>query len=203
MTTVPCDSCGSDVERTGYQLEQYDNHFCDNDCKNEWLKDYSKGETNPNYNGGKIEVECEWCGEVSEKYERNVESAEHHFCSNACNATYYASVEGNGFNPGEDNPEWKNGATENPRYYGPNWQEQRQKAIDRDGGVCVKCGDGDQLVVHHINGRSEFDTTEPGWWEEANVLENLATLCRSCHRTLHHEQGDHEHTYGFGDYFSE
>lgn len=196
---VPCDNCGDDVERTPYQLKEYDNHFCDNDCKNEWLKSYSEGENNPNWDGGPVEITCEWCGETAEKEQRNIERDDHHFCSPSCNASYHANVEGNGFQAGEENPAYEGGATENPRYYGPNWQEQREKALERDDHQCTECGSEELLVVHHINGRDEFDTTEPGWWQEANVLDNLKTMCRSCHRSEHHERGDHEHTYGFGE----
>lgn len=194
--TVSCDACGSVVERKPSQIERYDNHFCDNDCKNQWLGTHSTGENNPNWDGGPVEIECEWCGEQFEKERRYIDRDDHHFCSPSCNATYYARVEGNGFKTGADNPEWVGGATENPRYYGPNWQEKRQQALERDGGECVECGNDEQLVVHHIDGRDQFDTTEPEWWKEANVLKNLKTMCRSCHRSEHHERGDHEHTYG-------
>lgn len=195
---VECDNCGSDVERKPREAERYDNHFCNQECKNEWQKDGMTGEDNPNWGGGDVTVPCEWCGEKTEKQRRHIERDDHHFCSNSCNATYYANVKGNGFSKGEDNPAWNGGATENPRYYGPNWNEQRDKALERDGGECVKCGSESPLVVHHIKGRDEFDTTEPGWWRDANVLENLKTLCRTCHRKEHHDRGDHEHTYGFG-----
>lgn len=195
--TVPCDTCGEDVERTQFQLDEYDNHFCGNECRNEWLKSYSEGENNPNWNGGPVEVECEWCGETIEKERRNVEKSEHDFCSPSCTASYYSIEEGHGFGEREENPSYKGGSTNNPRYYGPNWQEQREKALERDGHECTECGADELLMVHHIKGRDQFDTTEPGWWKEANVLDNLRTMCRSCHRSLHHERGDHEHTYGF------
>jgi hypothetical protein len=196
---VNCDECGETFERTQYEIDAYENHFCDNSCKNEWLKTYSQGENNPNYNGGPVTIECEWCGEETEKERRNIERDDKHFCNQSCNATYYSRVEGEGFGEREDNPEWKGGATENPRYYGPNWSEQREKALERDSRECTECGTSEQLMVHHITGRSDLDTTEPGWWKEANQLDNLKTMCRSCHKELHHEQGDYEHVYGFGE----
>lgn len=84
--------------------------------------------------------------------------------------------------PGPEHPLWKGGR---PRYYGENWGEMRQKAIERDGGECRVCGinreehreqHGDDIQVHHIRPIMEFD--EP---EDANTLDNLITLCRPDH----------------------
>ena len=71
------------------------------------------------------------------------------------------------------------------RDYGENWDEQREKAIERDNGACQSCGierqkhqkeyDSD-LHVHHIEPLRLHDTTA-----EANKLENLETLCAKCH----------------------
>lgn len=74
-------------------------------------------------------------------------------------------------------------------YYGPNWNEQREKAIQRDNESCRDCGVGrdeldEDLHVHHrekIRWFKERDTDEP-WYELANRLPNLITLCRSCHK---------------------
>jgi len=50
----------------------------------------------------------------------------------------------------------------------------RWKALQEYGRECAKCRDGDELVVHHIDGdRSN------------NELENLVVLCRSCHAKVH------------------
>jgi len=79
---------------------------------------------------------------------------------------------------GNDNPAWKGGYDP---YYGPNWKEQRRKALDRDNGTCQGCGRtasdlGQRPDVHHITPFREFDD-----YEEANKLSNLVCLCRSCH----------------------
>lgn len=68
--------------------------------------------------------------------------------------------------------------------YGPNWSKQRRKCLDRDDRTCQVCGveqnDKDrELSVHHITPRSQYD----GNWEQ-NDLENLITLCGSCHGTF-------------------
>jgi len=59
----------------------------------------------------------------------------------------------------------------------PEWRRARRRALHRDQHRCRRCGsDGREppaapLEVHHINGVAGDDR-----------LENLETLCRSCHR---------------------
>lgn len=69
--------------------------------------------------------------------------------------------------------------------YGVNWSKQRQRCLDRDSHTCRVCstsarGVGRDLSVHHITPRSEFD----GQPTEMNALDNLVTLCPSCHHTF-------------------
>lgn len=73
-------------------------------------------------------------------------------------------------------------------YYGPNWRAVREKAIQRDGGECSRCGttrrehrnkhDHD-LHVHHITPLRQI-----GDYSKANKLENLRTLCFRCHKLV-------------------
>ncbi|EMA04274.1 HNH endonuclease [Haloarcula vallismortis] len=64
------------------------------------------------------------------------------------------------------------------------WKWRRREAIIRDDYTCQECGvkggpDGDvQLHVHH-----QTPAAEGG----RNDLENLETLCASCHRSHHSE----------------
>jgi DEAD/DEAH box helicase domain-containing protein len=80
-----------------------------------------------------------------------------------------------------------------PNDYGPNWPQQRNAARARDGYRCTLCGApepaGRQHDVHHRQPFRSFDY-QPGRneaYRQANVLENLATLCRACHQRV--EQG--------------
>jgi hypothetical protein len=70
-------------------------------------------------------------------------------------------------------------------YYGPNWDEKREEAIERDDERCRECGMprdehrdrfGHDLHVHHL-----VSLREVGDYSEANELENLKTLCAQCH----------------------
>lgn len=80
---------------------------------------------------------------------------------------------------------WEKGILLRPNNYGPNWQEQRQQALARDQRRCRTCGAGGALLhVHHIRPFREYGYV-PGSnenYRQANQLDNLITLCPSCHR---------------------
>ena len=59
----------------------------------------------------------------------------------------------------------------------------RDAAVERDGGACRKCGDTGHLHVHHIDGRGKGVPVK----ERNHALDNLVTLCTTCHRQLHVE----------------
>lgn len=122
--------------------------------------------------------ECRWkamkttpyvhvCPCCDEEYETNKKYQE--FCSNECSGIAKR---------GENHPNWAGGAS---IHYGPNWETQKRKAKDRDQHTCQLCGyesGGDTLLdVHHISPYRKFDDD----WETANQLNNLISLCRSCH----------------------
>lgn len=72
-----------------------------------------------------------------------------------------------------------------PNDYGPNWQQQRQLALARDGHQCRTCGAAEGMLhVHHIRPFRDYNYI-PGANDHyliANQLDNLVTLCPSCHR---------------------
>jgi DEAD/DEAH box helicase domain-containing protein len=72
-----------------------------------------------------------------------------------------------------------------PNDYGPNWQTQRRLALERDSARCRTCGaTGEVLHVHHIRPFREYGYIRGrnDQYQQANQLENLITLCPSCHR---------------------
>jgi len=82
-----------------------------------------------------------------------------------------------GTNAGENNNNWKGGRT---KYRGANWHKQRKKALERDNYKCQVCGVlqedmNRELTIHHIIPYHEGGT---------NDLENLITVCMSCHFTI-------------------
>lgn len=95
-----------------------------------------------------------------------------------------------------------------PNNYGPNWQQQRQIVLARDGHRCRNCGAAGKdltgspqdglasetglgepvrsrtLHVHHIRPFRDFNYI-PGQndnYKQANQPDNLITLCPSCHK---------------------
>lgn len=64
--------------------------------------------------------------------------------------------------------------------YGPNWRKQKEAARLRDDYTCQHCGVAEQGHAHDVHHVIPFRAfTSP---EEANRLENLLTLCPTCHR---------------------
>ncbi len=53
----------------------------------------------------------------------------------------------------------------------------RTQVLDRDGWRCQLCGSSKNLQVHHLKSRSKLGD---------DALENLVTLCVTCHEKEHH-----------------
>lgn len=71
---------------------------------------------------------------------------------------------------------WSN----DPNDYGPDWSNIRERVRARDGYRCALCGAPEtnrQHDVHHKIPFRQFPNAD-----QANRLENLITLCPSCHR---------------------
>lgn len=73
---------------------------------------------------------------------------------------------------GEKHPNWQGGKSFEP--YGIEFFDIRELALERDNFRCVNCGAKRILCVHHID-KNKLN----------NDVENLITLCRSCHMKLH------------------
>ncbi len=91
-----------------------------------------------------------------------------------------------------------------PNDYGPNWQEQRDRARARDGYRCTRCQAPERPErehdVHHVRPFRDFGYV-PGQnrkYLEANQLENLLTLCQSCHQAVETAQGKRSALSGLG-----
>ncbi|MFN8475217.1 MAG: DEAD/DEAH box helicase [Anaerolineae bacterium] len=81
-----------------------------------------------------------------------------------------------------------------PNDYGPTWATQRDKARARDGYRCRACGaperPGRGHDVHHLQPFRSFGYVRGHNRHDliANRLENLVTLCPSCHRRAEERQ---------------
>ncbi|MGH2591992.1 MAG: DEAD/DEAH box helicase [Anaerolineae bacterium] len=81
-----------------------------------------------------------------------------------------------------------------PNDYGPNWDEQREAARQRDEYRCRQCGTAERVRhhdVHHIRPFREFSYVrgQNENYKQANALENLITLCPACHRRAEAARG--------------
>ena len=111
---------------------------------------------------------------------------------------WQAAVRAAGYEPvgrpaGSDHHNWKDQPVHEWRKYGDNWDEQRQKALERDDYTCQTPGcEWTQeahreaftrgLHVHHIRPLSAFGADESEVnFERANRLENLVTVCAEHH----------------------
>ena len=72
-------------------------------------------------------------------------------------------------NAGDKSTFWRGGKA---TPYGFEWKTIREAAKDRDGHKCVLCDSVDRIQVHHKN---------PYRYSKSHALDNLITLCRSCH----------------------
>lgn len=62
------------------------------------------------------------------------------------------------------------------------WYDARKEALERDNWMCQDCGkdlEGTEPQVHHIRPRNGYNNPS-----EADRLDNLKTLCQSCHREI-------------------
>lgn len=160
--TLECEVCGEEYQEK--HAKKSTTRFCSRECAGRWKSEAYSGEGNP-YDYKDIQITCEWCGVV----DNNPAHKDSRFCSQDCMIEWRAREYS-----GENHPRWKGGKE---YYRGPNWERQRQKARERDDFVCQYCGEGDtELDVHHIIPFNEFDT-----YKKANHLQNLITLCDSCH----------------------
>ncbi|HZD55452.1 MAG TPA: DEAD/DEAH box helicase [Anaerolineales bacterium] len=71
---------------------------------------------------------------------------------------------------------WSN----DPNRYGPEWERQRARARARDAYRCQVCGAPENGRAHHVHHKIPFRAFESA--AQANQLDNLITLCPSCHQ---------------------
>lgn len=190
-----CAYCGEQFSRLASSFaENSEDYFCSPECQDQHHEEYDGGENHPLYD--REIVECSQCGDELARKPSVVEKKDDFFCGQECYASWCTDER-----TGEDHPRWKGGGE---LYRGPNWERQKRKALERDNRICQRCGrtnteskqeTGKSLAVHHRKPVREFyEELETDWkelgdpstaeidWGEMNDLDNLVTLCLSCHR---------------------
>lgn len=164
---IECLNCGSRREVYPYRAEKEFQNGVSETCKKCMKKEVKKS--------------CDWCGDEIIKKQYVVENHENFFCDKNCLGKWRSENI-----VGEEHPRWKE-STDN---YGRNWSKIREKVIQRDNESCEDCGIereehyekyGTDIHVHHIKPRREFLEEGKGI-EDANEMNNLVTLCSSCHK---------------------
>jgi len=124
----------------------------------------------------RISTECIHCDSEIEVYPFQVELRKRgFFCDLDCYGSWLSENV-----VGENHHQWEGGALN----YGQKWWQIRRKALERDNYTCQNCGKtADDLErnpdVHHVERVRSFDRLQ-----QAHTLENVITLCRSCHRNV-------------------
>lgn len=176
--TTSCEICGSEFDF--YPSEKV-GRYCPN-CvaKEKWQTvPVNRGPENPQWNGGKETYECAICQGPVERYPSEATGTVV-ICSEKCRQVWLSES----FS-GEGHPNWRGGGNQS---YGKGWAEIRRKALERDEYSCMICAKGPEDLgrnpdVHHIIPVRKFEESDRHTREDAHVLENVVTLCSSCHRS--------------------
>lgn len=81
---VNCSWCGKEKEVPKYREEKNICFFCDDICEGEWKKVNWVGENSPGWRGGKVEVNCAWCGKPKKVWPYYANEFENIFCNMQC-----------------------------------------------------------------------------------------------------------------------
>lgn len=179
-TEFICPQCGNVFEdyHSRRSSKEEKNNFCSKDCQNEYQQ------------GDGLHTNCATCGDdvyVPPSHTTQVGGYEqrNHFCDKQCESVFKTKEW-----RGENHPSYDGGRL---KLLGPNWHDQRKKALKRDNHECQKCGmtqtehkdkHDQELHVHHRVPRKQILSDDPTTEEFvlANSLHNLQTLCVSCHK---------------------
>lgn len=81
---LKCDYCGKEIDVLPYHARKWINHFCSAECYGKLQSEHQKGEDNPNWKGGKIRIECDYCGKIRHMKKSEWIKGEYHYCSREC-----------------------------------------------------------------------------------------------------------------------
>lgn len=217
--TVECAWCQSDVYKADCQLNEMgdyslNNHFCDKECESEFKQSEWVGEDHPSWDGGKVELNCEHCGDKFKTKPAKADKAR--FCSRECSkrshyteiecvncgdtqerTKFYAERYENSVCSDKCLSEWisnNHRGSDNPSY---------KTAGGKVGIAKVRLSIGDiswDRRARQVRERDDYTCQQCGKQSDdrdldvhhiipiasggTNSPENLMTLCRSCHRTV-------------------
>jgi len=164
---VECAWCGTKKEIQISRSNSYKNFFCgDKDCYGKWCSENRVGKNHPKWKP-RVKVKCAWCGKEKRLVPSRAKSYEKSFCDLDCQGRWISKNK-----CGENNPNWRDGAKNDPYCVVFHQKYFRQEIFERDGYKCqnVHCTKKtDKLSIHHID------------YDKGNCHpDNLITLCVSC-----------------------
>lgn len=181
----PCSICGTMHERR--DETEYDAVYCSQDCAHTGrrLGLTPRIVTKPYKNTThrkRMPKDCKQCGKTMEVIPALIERK--NYCSRDCLAKHQSEVW-----KGKGNPSWIDGRSYRKKCYrGDNWEVARKACYERDNYECQFCGvkcvirrdarkrDGKRIIqCHHV---------EDYRINQDNSLENLRTVCASCHGSI-------------------
>lgn len=175
--TTKCEVCGDNFE---YYPSNKDGRYCES-CLG--ATDGLLPE-NPAESDERIETECPNCHAVSKVLESRLEQNKYGiFCDLSCYGDWLSENI-----VGENHHQWEGGSIA----YGQDWWQLRRAALERDDYKCQRCGSNADEIgrnpdVHHIEPVRSYD--DPS---NAHRLDNVICLCRSCHRHVEQNEGEHQ-----------
>lgn len=81
------------------------------------------------------------------------------------------------------------------KYRGPGWQTQRKLCLQRDGYKCRDCGRTNAEELKDLKRQLSAHHLVPYEVGKDSSLENLITVCQSCHMKREHKEGTFSGTY--------
>jgi len=169
VSLVECENCGTEVEKIPSLIKRAEHHFCSKECHNEWKSENVRGEKHPLFT--KKKISCDYCGKEFLRKPSHINRR--NYCSPECK---------------------KKGLTERKKIKvvcttcGREFKKYEDRVKNHDNHFCSReCFENRPIkgknnpnwkggFATDITHRREFDTAE-----EANALNNLITLCKSCH----------------------
>ena len=159
-----CENCGNEFMVRPSRAKHGRGKFCSPKCQ---YKSNNKGYRSTTKT---IVFRCICCGMDIIKYAtRLATKGSGKYCSLHCR---------NEHRVGKNHPQHIDGKAADKR--GANWQKQKRAAKKRDNNICQKCFvqlAAKNMHVHHVMPYRYYKS-----YLDANKLENLITLCESCHR---------------------
>lgn len=135
--------------------------YCSKDCYRKKQKVY------------KLPATCKVCGKVFMTSKSRLAIGRGKYCSPKC---YWVSL----LVPLEQTRKREANQRNKWRFGG-----NREKALLRDNHQCKICKTKNDLIIHHIDGTGYKSVRD--FKKINNAIENLLTLCRSCHTKLHNQ----------------